>query len=278
MKQGKVTGIILAILNVILLVVCLVFYFGLDRTEPKLNFQATEIIYREGMEETVLLEGIKAYDSTDGDITDRIVIEKTIKNREDNTIVVFYAVSDKAGNVAKASRVFPAIFTGEEDKDDDPAHFMEAGIDAEFNQDETDDDGEEESREALGKTATDPVAEPVPTPAETPEPTGEPTPEPTEEPTPQPAPTPEPVPTVNPAAPVLVLRTSEISVTAGQRPAWINVIETLADDKDDYETLLKNLSVSKYDINKPGTYQVTVSTEDTDGNQSGTVPLTIVVK
>ncbi len=276
MKQGKVTSIILAILNVILLVVCLVFYLRLDRTEPKLDFQATEIIYREGMEETVLLEGIKAYDSTDGDITDRIVIEKTIENREDNTIVVFYAVSDKAGNAAKASRVFPAIWTGEEDKDDDPSRFMEAGINAEFNQDETDDGGEEESREALGEATPESVAEPTSEPTQTPTaaPTG--TPEPTPEPAPEP--TPQPVPTVNPAAPVLVLRTSEISVNAGQRPAWVNVIETLADDKDDYETLLKRLSVSKYDINKPGTYQVTVFTEDTDGNQSGTVPLTIVVK
>ncbi|MDO4304915.1 MAG: hypothetical protein Q4D94_13490, partial [Bacillota bacterium] len=98
------------------------------------------------------------------------------------------------------------------------------------------------------------------------------TPQPTQEPTPKPR------PTVDPSAPVLTLKVSEVKVNAGQGPAWVDIIGTLTDDKDNYETLFKNLSVSKYDMNKPGTYQVTVSTEDSDGNQSGSVPLTIVVK
>lgn len=57
------------------------------------------------MEHTWLLEGITAYDSKAGDVTDRIVLEKLIERREDNIVVVFYAVSDRTGNVAKASRV-----------------------------------------------------------------------------------------------------------------------------------------------------------------------------
>lgn len=277
MKQGKVTGIILAFLNMILIVACVVFYLGMDRTEPKLEFQATELIYSEGMEETGLLEGVKAYDGKDGDITDRIVIEKTIENREEGTIVVFYAVSDRAGNVAKASRIFNAVYAEKSNKDSALDQFMEAGINAELNQDYETDNNEVEDREsseaeALEEVIPDPVEEQIPEPAELPTPTPAATPQPTPEPTPKPR------PTADPFAPVLTLKVSEVKVNAGQGPAWVDIIGTLTDDKDNYETLFKNLSVSKYDMNKPGTYQVTVSTEDSDGNQSGSVPLTIVVK
>ena len=58
----------------------------------------------------------------------------------------------------------------------------------------------------------------------------------------------------------------------------MEIIGTLSDDKDGYETLFNNLEVSKYDKNQPGTYEVTVSTKDSDGNRSQTVPLTIIVK
>ncbi len=277
MKHGKVTGIILAFLNVILIVVCAVSYFRMDRTEPRLEFQPTDIIYREGMEETRLLEGITAYDSKDGDVTDRIVIEKTIENMDDNTIVVFYAVSDKAGNVAKASRVFQAVYTGESGIQEESDGFVEAGINAELNQENNpgnngaeDEDGSE--AENLEEVVPDTADEPAP------EPTEQPIPEPVETPQPTPETTPKPKPTADPSAPVLTLKVSEVKVNAGQGPAWVDVIGTLSDDKDNYETLFKNLSVSKYDMNKPGTYQVTVYTEDSDGNKSGNVPLTIVVK
>lgn len=110
MKQGKTIGIILIALDVILILVCIVLYLGADRQKPQLSFQASEFLYHEGMDTESLLQGITAYDSRNGDITERIVIEKTIENRDDNTIVVFYAVADEAGNVAKASRVFIAVY------------------------------------------------------------------------------------------------------------------------------------------------------------------------
>lgn len=110
MRQGNVIGLMLTILNVILIVVCAALYLGTDRQAPKLEFQASEFVYHEGIETDSLLQGITAYDSADGDITDRIVIEKTMENRDENSIVVYYAVVDRSGNVAKASRVFNAVY------------------------------------------------------------------------------------------------------------------------------------------------------------------------
>ena len=74
------------------------------------------------------------------------------------------------------------------------------------------------------------------------------------------------------------MRASEVTTQVGVAPAWVNVIGTLTDDKDGYETLFRNLEISKYNINQAGTYQVKVSTRDSDGNKSGEVPLTIIVR
>lgn len=275
MKQEKAAVIIITVLNIILIAVCVLFYTRLDRTAPKLEFQSSDVVYRAGMNPEELMTGITAYDDRDGNITDRIVIEKTIENKEDNTAVIFYAASDKSGNVAKASRVFPAVYADGNDENISD-QFMEAGIDAELSESGLSENSVE------GEENGEMTETPTPDPSESP--SASPTPEPTETPTPtrEPESTPEPVrevkPTADPSAPVLTLKQSEIKVNAGEGPAWVNVIGTLKDDKDNYETLFQNLHVSKYDGSKAGSYSVTVYVEDSDGNRSKDVPLTIVVK
>ena len=69
-------GIMLAIANAVLAIVSVVLYIGTDRKEPSFEFIETNVIYEEGMEESRLLEGIKAYDAQDGDLTDKIVVER----------------------------------------------------------------------------------------------------------------------------------------------------------------------------------------------------------
>ena len=113
MKQRKTAGILLGIANVILLTGCIILYLRTDRISPGITFEAADIVYQEGMDESKLLEGAAAYDGRDGDISDSIVIEKIVENRTNSTAVVFYAVSDKAGNITKASRVFQAAYIQE---------------------------------------------------------------------------------------------------------------------------------------------------------------------
>lgn len=276
MRQDKVIGAILAVMSVVLIVVCAVLYIGMDRVAPTIEFQASSFDYMEGMGQSELLYGVSAYDGNDGDVTDRIVIEKVIENKENNTVVVFYAVSDKAGNAAKASRVFDAVYMEEEKES---GQFPGAGIDAEMNFSgealQAEDDGasvengvtpEDGQEEPAAPTGTPEPEQPTPTPAPTA------TPEPVVEPTPRPA------PTADPSVPVLTLKVSEVKVKAGQGPAWVEIIGVLSDDKDGYETLFHNLQVSKYDRNKAGSYAVSVYTEDSDGNRSQSVPLTIIVE
>ncbi len=110
MKSNRIVGITFTIINIILVVLFIMFYLREDRMAPEFTAQAAEVIYSPNMDKTKLLEGITAHDSTDGDVTDRIVIEKTIENTAEGKVIVFFAVSDKAGNVAKFSKEFPAIF------------------------------------------------------------------------------------------------------------------------------------------------------------------------
>lgn len=269
MKQSRVIGIVLAVANAILVVACAVLYLGTDRTEPKMEFKASDVVYRSGMDKDKLLTGIVAYDSNDGDITDKIVIEKIIENEEDDSVIVFYAVNDRAGNVAKCSRVFQAVFAkGTSDSEDEEVKLlMEAGIEADLEREEEKEAASEETAEA------ELFESPTPTPTATPTATPSPTPEPTPEQPAQP-----PAPTVNPSAPILTFRTSQVQINAGDSPAWVDIIETMRDDQDNYETLYYNLNISKFDRNKPGTYPVTVYTEDSEGNKSQTLPITIIVK
>ena len=314
MKNGKTLGIMLAIANAVLAIVSVVLYIGTDRKEPTFEFTETNVIYEEGMEESRLLEGIMAYDNVDGDLTDKIVVEKRIENQEQNSVVIFYAVSDSAGNVAKCSREFTAIYrieteeTDNQELQDGPLvqsgvwSVLEGGgtggnsladesvkgdgketdgqdLDAgEAGEDES--AGEEENEDGLeeeeGIEETEQQEQGQERDAEqqgqTPERDAG-----------QQGQTPERDTQAmrnrpDPEAPVLELRVSEVTTQVGVAPAWVNVIGTLSDDKDNYETLFGNLEISKYNINQAGTYQVKVSTRDSDGNKSGEAPLTIIVR
>ena len=280
MKQGRVAGMVIAGINVILIIVCVVLYFRTDRIAPHFEFQALSVRYREGMDQSELLAGITARDNVDGDITDRVVIEKMIEDTQDGSVVVFYAVSARAGNVAKTSRVFEAVFD-----DQSAGRYMEAGIDAALQMEHMTIDYER-GKDGQDEGETEIMPSPSPLSSITPSPLSEPALDPTSAATLLEStsgreavrPSEQPVPTANPAAPVLTLKTSEIRVRAGQGPAWVDIIETLTDDKDSYETLFRNLSVSSYDRDRAGSYRVTVCTQDSDGNRSQSVPLTILVE
>ena len=115
MKKGNYLAIVFIILSVLIIVASVYMYRGLDKIAPEFRFSALDVVYSEETTENQLLQGIKAYDAKDGDVSDRIVIEKVVANEEAGTAVVYYAVSDFSGNVTKQSRVFPAEFKSEED-------------------------------------------------------------------------------------------------------------------------------------------------------------------
>lgn len=83
----------------------------------------------------------------------------------------------------------------------------------------------------------------------------------------------------DPGRPSIVFKKQEVYTKAGKSPAWVNVIGGLYDDKDNYETLLKSLKINgEYDRNKVGMYEITVTVKDSDGNESNSYPMKIIVE
>lgn len=115
MRYRGIAAGIFTFLDIVLIVVCVLLYMRLDRICPEVSFQASELVYTKQTMPGELLGQIAAYDDCDGDITDRIVIEKIVENRSESCAIVFYAVCDKSGNVTKVSRVFPAEFVAEDE-------------------------------------------------------------------------------------------------------------------------------------------------------------------
>lgn len=106
--KGNILGILFSVLSGVLIFLIVVAYSRSDRVSPEFRFSATDTVYDSKTTETDLLTGVNAYDAKDGDVSNRIVVEKVVLNREKETAVVYYAVADFGGNVTKQSRVFPA--------------------------------------------------------------------------------------------------------------------------------------------------------------------------
>lgn len=106
--KSNILAFFLSIGSIGLAVLIVWFYNMSDRTAPEMRFMAMDLVYDSNTAESELLKGVMAYDAVDGEITDRVVVEKAILDEEQQTAVVYYAVSDLSGNVTKQSRVFPA--------------------------------------------------------------------------------------------------------------------------------------------------------------------------
>ena len=101
--KGIITGIFIA--DIALLAVSAVLYSRQDRVVPAISFSANDIVYEEGMDESLLMEGVSASDDRDGDVSESLLIEK-ISTTSQGDVIVTYAAMDSSNNVAKASRVF----------------------------------------------------------------------------------------------------------------------------------------------------------------------------
>ncbi len=106
MKGKKWLLITIAVINVLLIAVVIVLWVSADRNGPVIEFSENDAVYHTGMDYAPLYDGITARDAKDGDVTDRIVIEKVVEDEAAGTATVTYAASDRSGNVTKMSRVF----------------------------------------------------------------------------------------------------------------------------------------------------------------------------
>lgn len=301
MKDSGKWAVVFTVLNIILIVTCVVLLLGRDRKAPVISFSENDLIYYSGIDNEKLLQGVAAMDAKNGDVSDRIVVEKIVQNKNEDRAVVYYAVTDLDGNVAKASRVFGAVneSTGNAMKDIGMAGFdddMDEAISNETEGMTPEIGGNEEMQENVGdmqgEEGEDTQAES--SPSMSPSPSASPTPDAEErrrkeqeeadrqaeeeQRQQEEARRKAEEEAAKAGNPKIILKNTTVNTTAGQLPAWIDVIGSFQDDKDGYESLFKNLKSSKYDVNAKGDHAVTLTTTDSDGNVSDPVTVTVHVK
>lgn len=301
MKDSGKWAVVFTVLNIILITVCVVLLLNKDRKPPVISFSGNDLIYYSGIDNEKLLQGVGAVDAKDGDVTDRIVVEKIVQNKNENRAVVYYAVTDLDGNAAKASRVFGAVneSTGNAMKDIGMAGFdgdMDEALSNETEGMTPEIDENEEMQENVGdmqgEEGEDTQAES--SPSMSPSPSASPTPDAEEQRRKEQEEADRQAEeeqrqqeedrrkaeeeAAKAGNPKIILKNTTVNTTAGQLPAWIDVIGSFQDDKDGYETLFKNLKASKYDVNAKGEHAVTLTTTDSDGNVSDPVTVTVHVK
>ncbi len=156
--KGNILGIFFTIFSGALIALIVIAYGRSDRIGPEFRFSALDLVYDSETEDSDLIDGINAYDSKDGDMTSRIVVEKVVLNRDAETAVVYYAVADYSGNVTKQSRVFAADIE-DIDESGEQTELVEESIEVfpqlSFGDGSTEDDDGESSEEGGSENETE---------------------------------------------------------------------------------------------------------------------------
>lgn len=303
MRENKWTWIFLG-LSFALLGVCAALSLQKDKTPPEIFFQENEILYREGMEDALLIEGVTAKDAQDGNVTDSVVIERINRSSDGKFVMVVYAASDRRGNFAKASRCFDIAeeeadsmeeqggsevknntseaFSGKEKTEDEKETAKEesiedeeSGRDADGGRDEADSENDSADAEKEAENRNDSVKAEDSTENASHVQDSEmqamvPDSHPNDTVTPETKPTDTP--------PSIRLKTGETTIKTGDGFDWANYIDAVSDDKDTAQMLYSNFRVAgMLDTSKPGTYQVSIRVQDSAGNLSQEQFLTVHV-
>lgn len=285
--------IVLGFINVLLIAAIVFWYINRDNTPPVIT-QENEIVYDTTMSDSELLMGAVAFDETDQDVSHTLVVEKVIVNQTTGVAMVTYGAMDRSGNIAKQTFRMEMAEVEDEASENvftlavgEAANGTETAETSESDSDETEENTSEEDSEVTDTEegedaeAGDEDAESEDADAESDEESeddeeaeAEEEERAREEAARQRARNPQP----SPETPVLNFGATEITTKKGYNPAWVTVISQLQDDKDNYETLLGNLRINGEFTNATiGSYDVTVSTVDSDGNESAARAIRIIV-
>jgi len=287
----KITAF-MVIVTVVLGILCLTSYLFSDRIAPEITVPFADIVYEEGADMEVLLKGISAIDDVDGDISEEVRIYDIAVMADGENALVTYAVYDKSYNLAKAYKVVNYI-PKQPVKDDEPGE-EDAKTDVAFSDTQkvsTVTDAQEESANVKTKEkadkednsdkekieATDKDKTETTDKEET---TGKDKKEATETADKE---TDckdgyEDVPMVSDGAPVIRLRTHEITITVGGYFYSMDYVDTAVDDKDSKDALYNRMYMDGYyNTNKPGVYELTYYCVDSDDNPSNMAKLRMIV-
>lgn len=103
--MSKKLAVFMAIICAGLIAFVVWFRYGSDKTGPEIRCNNENLVYRDGMSDAELLEGVTAYDEKDGDVTASLTVESAYPV-ENGQVVVIYVAKDNSNNIAKAKMFY----------------------------------------------------------------------------------------------------------------------------------------------------------------------------
>ena len=254
-------------------------YMSQDRKGPEITIdESKKSSYTEGMTTEELLDGVKATDDKDGDVSDTLTVENVYPSEQGDEVTVIYVAKDKSNNVTKVtyhmtSGTPMSGFTAgtEEGFTEGNANATPVvsntagtfGADQAANgstQDGSDDGEETENTENTAEVTTTPEAEM----------TEEEKAQEREE---------AKIEKLNPQDPRFYLTTYYVEINRGTQIDRLSYVKDIQDDKDQTNDLYHKIQITgTVDVYTPGTYELTYYVVDSNGNASNGAVLTIVVK
>lgn len=225
-------------------------YVTQDRTEPEITVSDTASkVYSEGQSNKELLNGVKAVDNKDGDVSDSLIIERVVLNSSGTEAAVTYAAVDQSGNVSKLTQTYPCKAAQDAPLD------TETGVEV---------------------MPADESAENTDIPAENPESTAETAVQDQE--AAEAANTEAAIAALPEGSPQLRLSQHYLTLQVGDEFSQLSYISDITDTKDSRERLYRMIQIEgTVDTAVPGTYDLSYYVTDSDGHQSNVEVLHVTV-
>lgn len=225
-------------------------YKNQDRTAPVITVSNKKMSYTAGDSYDGLLEGVTAKDDRDGDLTDEVFVDRVVPTSKKKA-VVYYGVMDKSNNVGTARKT--VSYHGDNNMGSDASDITPEEADA-------DGTGAADTTQPENTADTQKEADQNQQSTDQPDAT-----------------------TDNLEAkgekPAMALTATSETIARGSNFTALSVVKDVVDDKDDKDTLYRQLHVDgTYDTTKSGTYELTYYVQDSDGNTSDPITFTLTVQ
>ncbi len=271
--------VLLGGISVIVLILVLIFTGGKDKTGPVIEFTDECItVFTDDDEADILLEGVKAVDKKDGDVSSTLRIQNITVLLDEGKIVVHYSAKDVDNNIVKAEKIYE--YTGTKE-------FIDFSL---LDEDIFEDNNEVEGSTSETQSSSETTTPNNPTSSSETTSNNEPT---TDETTSVNNPVQDETTTQNPnnqgndtpidkaevdatGIPQIRMKYHEKKIAVGGDFYFMDALAEWYDDKDDVSRRV--ILVGEYDVNVPGTYVLTYYVTDSDLNVSNKETLTLIVE
>ena len=219
-----------------------------DKVAPTISIPDTYIVYEEGMDESILLQGVTAEDDRDGDISERVRIYDIAILEDQTRAQVIYAVYDDSYNLGKASRTVG--YAPKEKKPETPAEETKTDDDSQTTEKpEATDKNETSDKDKTEKEEDEKLPEGY-----------------------------EDVEFVSDGSPVIRLKTHKVTIDVGDDFYPLDYVDDATDLEDDRSYLFRNINIDGfYDTETKGEYEISYYCIDSDERESNVAKLMLIV-